>query len=1389
MKTAEEDLNRSETRKRSVTWKLDENGKDKVEEKKEEIKEEKVIEKEVPKKEEEIKKEGFISKVGRLFSFGKSNEKKDSEKQQKNEVAVNLPKLYFDPKHECKCYLYVEGGEEKKPIPAKLAIEDFLENDNYDPISAEKSWEICQEVKEISLDELENLGNGIEESTKEKRREMIQKKRVNLKRLDFMCSIVVEKRMKKVGKWLEWNAIILREYQLLSTQQKSLNNNKIEDRKEENQKIEDLEKCQKFIESIRSREKYDWKSDIQQPIKNWRKTFDKNGLCDSVATEMFLNEGNEVCDQTSIWLKNNEFEKGEEYMENLERKCSALKLYTHNMHWNEEKDYYEMDNGSIADKQLEWLLKALKKINMLTVVSNEMKNGQKCDEILIEAKKIETDKINDELPLLIKKKKEITACLEQIKNKFKNEAKNICESAKILRNIEKQVFDSEHIEEPQFAKRKEIMEKMLEECQVVEEKEVKDGKKKMDLEMPENAEDREETIMRILEFSGIIWERAINQIGMEFKPPIHCQHFGDEILQEIINGNEMEGVERDLFEKMEPQCILNYSIDLGKRAKKLADEWDIEIPEDLLMELEEREDYFGEDKENENSSKNKTNEELKNDNEIEEEFYDYSRAIVPYRGPMNLPKIEEEEEKKEEDEKENEDVNKEIKEEEKVKEVEEVKKEEKDENEEKEEENEIPKRYRTRTRFTIKNKNREVTVKYSHEFETEISEEEKEPKSKEIKIENEKEETGNNSMMDTKSEEIEKKDIIPKDLKGEDIREETVNVHELNLKKEEETPEKLSQESKNPKEEEIEVHQTNPLNEKMLKIIKSKEKVQSKENSVKNENIEKEMPIIENKPEENQNKKEQNKEPKQEPKNQNKTESITEDLENKKSETPRKITAKTNGGAPLNHKENKEIPQTETKQISEKPKEIVQSPLNNAQNEIKNPLNHHKNKEISEKFQVKENIPNKLENNEEIKQITPILPPPKENGNNQQNKLGKKPKSKKQKRKNARKGKGKKRNKKKKNKNKKNNNGKQGGNKPARKRRNKNRRKNKNKPNQINNTLHEIGKVQGLNKGQENPNAGKKQAENQPKPAEQSVSKAIVPHVAKNIPKLHNIPNAPNTASTPPNPPHNRNNRHSPSPLGQKGKNGLPPHPQPPSGNKNQPNNHQGQKLPKKQFKGISHPGPSIFSIKHEFRPDGSVRIHTKILGANPFATGNTKHRFGLKLNRVKRGAEQFGINNYGKEKQNNQPKCLNVNVCEIYKFLDLSAIKWWWCRDIEKDDALEIVKNINLLIEDIGCVEDNNKCKKEEEEGDYQIKAEQHVEQFFEKVLVASGIDEMSQNGDYMDSECLIKLSNTLTEKKKEICGRFMEEKDDNDQNEFNEGLDEEEKEEFTKLCSEMEK
>uniref|UniRef100_A0A914N2G0 Uncharacterized protein n=1 Tax=Meloidogyne incognita TaxID=6306 RepID=A0A914N2G0_MELIC len=398
MKTAEEDLNKSEARKRSVTWKLDEN--DKVEEKKEKIKEEKVIEKEVPKK-EEIKKEGFISKVGRLFSFGKSNEKKDNEKQQKNEeVVVNPPKLYFDPKHECKCYLYVEGGEEKKPIPAKLAIEDFLENDNYDPISADKSWEICQKVKEISLDELENLGNGIEESTKEKRREMIQKKRVNLKRLDFMCSIVVEKRMKKVGKWLEWNAIILREYQLLSAQQKSLNNHKIENKKEENQKIEDLEKCQKFIESIRSREKYDWKSDIQQPIKNWRKTFDKNGLCDSVATEMFLKEGNEVCDQTSIWLKNNEFEKGEEYMENLERKCSALKLYTHNMHWNEEKDYYEMDNGFIAEKQLEWLLKALKKINLLTVVSNEMKNGQKCDEILVEAKKIETDKINGKLILL-----------------------------------------------------------------------------------------------------------------------------------------------------------------------------------------------------------------------------------------------------------------------------------------------------------------------------------------------------------------------------------------------------------------------------------------------------------------------------------------------------------------------------------------------------------------------------------------------------------------------------------------------------------------------------------------------------------------------------------------------------------------------------------------------------------------------------------------------------------------------------------------------------------------------------------------------------------------------------------------------------------------------------
>jgi len=70
------------------------------------------------------------------------------------------------------------------------------------------------------------------------------------------------------------------------------------------------------------------------------------------------------------------------------------------MHWNEEKDYYEMDNGFIAEKQLEWLLKALKKINLLTVVSNEMKNGQKCDEILVEAKKIETDKINGKLILL-----------------------------------------------------------------------------------------------------------------------------------------------------------------------------------------------------------------------------------------------------------------------------------------------------------------------------------------------------------------------------------------------------------------------------------------------------------------------------------------------------------------------------------------------------------------------------------------------------------------------------------------------------------------------------------------------------------------------------------------------------------------------------------------------------------------------------------------------------------------------------------------------------------------------------------------------------------------------------------------------------------------------------
>jgi len=280
----------------------------------------------------------------------------------------------------------------------------------------------------------------------------------------------------------------------------------------------------------------------------------------------------------------------------------------------------------------------------------------------------------------------------------------------------------------------------------------------------------------------------------------------------------------------------------------------------------------------------------------------------------------------------------------------------------------------------------------------------------------------------------------------------------------------------------------------------------------KNKNIEKEKPIIENKPEENQNKKEPIIE-----------EKTSQSLENKKLETPRKITAKTNGGnpfsfkdlikkwnkdpvetkqiieppkeniknnpnnvlkdeikAPLNHKENKEIPQIKTKQIFEKPKVIVQNPLNNAQNEIKNPLNHHKNKEISEKLQEKENIPNKLENNQEIKQITSILPPPKENGNNQQNKLGKKPKGKKQKRKNARKGKGKKRNKNKKNKNKnkKNNNGKGGGNKPSRKRRNKNRRKNKNKPNQINNTpLHEMEMVQGLKKGQKHPNGGKKQAE------------------------------------------------------------------------------------------------------------------------------------------------------------------------------------------------------------------------------------------------------------------------------------------------------------------------
>ncbi|KAL7075316.1 hypothetical protein ACQ4LE_005739 [Meloidogyne hapla] len=847
---------------------------------------------------------------------------------------------------------------------------------------------------------------------------------------------------------------------------------------------------------------------------------------------------------------------------------------------------------------------------------------------------------------------------------------------------------------------------------------------------------------------------------------------------------------------MEPQCILNYSVGLGKRAKKLAIEWDIEIPENLLNDVEERENYLGEN--NENSSKDK---ELKGDNESEEDIYDYSRAIIPYKEQMKLPKIEEE--KEEEEIKEDERME-EIKKEEETKEVEEIKKDEKNEKEEKEEEKEIPKRYRTRTRFTIRNNTRQVTVQFSHEIKTEISDEEKE--SKEIKTEKEKEnaENENNSKIDSKSED-DKSKIMVEDLKEEN-RKETIKVPESveTSKKEEQKSEEKIQEKENPKEnskeEKIEEVSQNP---EMLESVKSMEKVQPKQNSIENKDIKKEKSSSENKQE-----------------NHIKKEPIIENPVNKQKETPRKITggnpslfknilSKWNKNPeikqiienpkenvhnnpnnvkndeikiPLNHQEIKEIPlkiQPETKQIVENPKENVQHHPNNIlKEEIKPPLNNQENKE---KLSVVEN--KNVPNNQEIKQIPPpkggIVP--KENKINP-NKLGINPKGKKQKRKNAKKGKGKKRKNKNNKKNKKKN-GKKGG-KPSRKRRNKNRRKNK-KQNPVNKPLHEVKNAQDLKKAQGHPNDQKKQVENQPKPAEQNptVSKAIVPYVAKNnIPKAH-IPNGQNNASTPPN---NQNSRPPLSPLGRQGKNGFPLHP--PSGNRKQPNNNKGQQKSKQNFKG-AHPGPSIFSIKHEFRPDGSVRIHTKInFGANPFAKGS-KHQNGRK--RVKRDVNQFEANkvfnndNFGKEekmneKQNNQQKCLNVNVCETYKFLDLSAITWWWCRDVEKDNALEIVKNIKTLIEDIECIEANN-CKEEEARN----KAEQRVEQFYEKIFVASGIDETSQNGDYKNSECLMKLANSLIEKKKEICERFMEEKDDNEQIEFNEGLDEEEKEEFSKLCS----
>jgi hypothetical protein len=53
-----------------------------------------------------------------------------------------------------------------------------------------------------------------------------------------------------------------------------------------------------------------------------------------------------------------------------------------------------MDNGLNAEKQLEWLLNAILKINEIEIINNKSNENQKCDEIINKVKKIENEKIN-----------------------------------------------------------------------------------------------------------------------------------------------------------------------------------------------------------------------------------------------------------------------------------------------------------------------------------------------------------------------------------------------------------------------------------------------------------------------------------------------------------------------------------------------------------------------------------------------------------------------------------------------------------------------------------------------------------------------------------------------------------------------------------------------------------------------------------------------------------------------------------------------------------------------------------------------------------------------------------------------------------------------------------